>query len=425
MTSRTCSPRRCRTSSRVPRSPSARRPTTASITTSRRRPAAARLPRKICRRSRRRCGASSPPTNRWSARCGTGEASAQFFIDHGEAFKAEWVMELPEGEPITMYNTGHGPADWIDLCRGPHLASTGKLDPNAFKLTRVSGAYWRGDPKNPMLSRIYGTAWLNKKQLDAYLVRLEEAAKRDHRKIGQEMDLFHLQAEAHGSVFWHPHGFTIWRAARGLYAPPHRRGRLSRDQDSAADGREASGRRAATGASIARTCSSCPTRFRHADDDAPVLSGDADLMALKPMNCPAHVLVFKQGITSYRELPHPPLRKRLLSPQRAAWRAARADARPPVHPGRRAHLLPRGPDRRRGRRPSASCSTASTRTLASPTPSSSRCARTTGLAATRIGTKPKRAARKRSRPRAWRPTNLGGRNCPAKAPSMRPSSNGT
>ena len=110
---------------------------------------------------------------------------------------------------------------------GPHLASTGKLDPNAFKLTRVSGAYWRGDPKNPMLSRIYGTAWLNKKQLDAYLVRLEEAAKRDHRKIGQEMDLFHLQAEAHGSVFWHPQRLHHLARARGLHAPPARRRRLS------------------------------------------------------------------------------------------------------------------------------------------------------------------------------------------------------
>ena len=219
-------------------------------------------------------------------------------------FKAEWVMELPEGEPITMYQTGHGEADWIDLCRGPHLASTGKLDPQAFKLTRVSGAYWRGDPKNPMLSRIYGTAWLNKKQLDAHLVRLEEAAKRDHRKIGQEMDLFHLQAEAHGSVFWHPNGFIIWRAARGLYAPPARRGRLSRDQDPAADGRAPVGAVAATGANIARTCSSCPTRSPvDRGRRAPILSGDADLMALKPMNCPAHVLVFKQGITSYRDLP--------------------------------------------------------------------------------------------------------------------------
>src|SRR5919112_412013 len=134
-----------------------------------------------------------------------------FFEQQGEAFKAEWVMELPAGETITMYRTGEGEGAWIDLCRGPHLPSTGKLDPSAFKLTRVSGAYWRGDPKNPMLSRIYGTAWLNKKQLDAYLVRLEEAAKRDHRKLGQEMDLFHLQAEAHGSVFWHPNGYIIWR----------------------------------------------------------------------------------------------------------------------------------------------------------------------------------------------------------------------
>src|SRR5437588_342882 len=133
------------------------------------------------------------------------------FEKQGERFKAEWVMELPDGEPITMYRSGRTEDAWIDLCRGPHLASTGKLDPSAFKLTRVSGAYWRGDPKNPMLSRIYGTAWLNKKQLDAYLVRLEEAAKRDHRKIGAEMDLFHLQAEAHGSVFWHPHGFVLYR----------------------------------------------------------------------------------------------------------------------------------------------------------------------------------------------------------------------
>ena len=119
-------------------------------------------------------------------------------------------MELPDGETITMYYRARR-GDWLDLCRGPHLASTGKLDPQAFKLTRVSGAYWRGDQKNAMLSRIYGTGWLNKKQLDAHLVRLEEAAKRDHRKIGQEMDLFHLQPEAHGSVFWHPKGYIIWR----------------------------------------------------------------------------------------------------------------------------------------------------------------------------------------------------------------------
>src|SRR5436305_2595849 len=135
------------------------------------------------------------------------EQVRDYFEKQGETFKAEWVMELPADETISMYRTG----GWIDLCRGPHLASTGKLDPEAFKLTRVSGAYWRGDQKNPQLSRIYGTGWLNRKQLEAHLQRLEEAAKRDHRKIGQEMDLFHLQAEAHGSVFWHPKGWIIWR----------------------------------------------------------------------------------------------------------------------------------------------------------------------------------------------------------------------
>uniref|UniRef100_UPI00262384AD TGS domain-containing protein n=1 Tax=Sphingosinicella sp. TaxID=1917971 RepID=UPI00262384AD len=129
--------------------------------------------------------------------------------EQGETFKAQWAAELPAGDEISVYWSGD---KWFDMCRGPHLASTGKLDPQAFKLTRVSGAYWRGDQKNAMLSRIYGTAWLNKKQLDAHLLRLEEAAKRDHRKLGQEMDLFHLQAEAHGSVFWHPRGYVIYRA---------------------------------------------------------------------------------------------------------------------------------------------------------------------------------------------------------------------
>ncbi len=218
-------------------------------------------------------------------------------------FKAEWVMELPEGEPITMYKTGHGEADWIDLCRGPHLASTGKLDPQAFKLTRVSGAYWRGDPKNPMLSRIYGTAWLNKKQLDAHLVRLEEAAKRDHRKIGQEMDLFHLQAEAHGSVFWHPNGFIIWRQ---LEAYMRRRLDAAGYQEiktpQLMDARQ--WERSGHWGKYRENMFVVPDEIPSTDeDDAPVLSGDADLMALKPMNCPAHVLVFKQGITSYRDLP--------------------------------------------------------------------------------------------------------------------------
>ena len=172
-----------------------------------------------------------------SARSGRATRCATSSRSRARRFKAEWVMELPEGETITMYRTGDGEEAWVDLCRGPHLASTGKLDPQAFKLTRVSGAYWRGDPKNPMLSRIYGTAWLNKKQLDAYLVRLEEAAKRDHRKLGQEMDLFHLQAEAHGSRLLAPQGLHHLARARGLHAPADRRRRLSRGQDAAADGR--------------------------------------------------------------------------------------------------------------------------------------------------------------------------------------------
>jgi threonyl-tRNA synthetase len=179
------------------------------------------------------------------------------FREHGETFKAEWAAEKPGDETLTVYRSG----DWLDMCRGPHLASTGKLDPQAFKLTRVSGAYWRGDQKNAMLSRIYGTAWLNKKQLDAHLHRLEEAAKRDHRKIGREMDLFHLQEEAHGSIFWHPKGYLIWRALeaylrRRLDAADYREVKTPQLMDAR------SGRRAATGASIARTCSWCRTRRR-------------------------------------------------------------------------------------------------------------------------------------------------------------------
>jgi threonyl-tRNA synthetase len=228
----------------------------------------------------------------------TREQVREFFEKSGEAFKAEWVMELPEGEQITMYRTGQ----WVDLCRGPHLASTGKLDPQSFKLTRVSGAYWRGDPKNPMLSRIYGTAWLNKKQLDAYLVRLEEAAKRDHRKIGQEMDLFHLQPEAQGSVFWHPKGFVIWRQ---LEAYMRRRldatGNLEIKTPQLMSAKQ--WERSGHWGKYRENMFAVPDEIPSTDDDAPILSGDADLLALKPMNCPAHVLVFKQGITSYRDLP--------------------------------------------------------------------------------------------------------------------------
>ena len=224
------------------------------------------------------------------------------FEKQGERFKAEWVMELPEGEPITMYRSGQGAEAWIDLCRGPHLASTGKLDPQAFKLTHVSGAYWRGDQNNPMLSRIYGTAWLNKKQLQEHMVRLEEAAKRDHRKIGREMDLFHLQAEAHGSVFWHPNGFIIWRQ---LEAYMRRRldatANVEVKTPQLMDARQ--WEKSGHWGKYRENMFVVPDEIPSTEDDAPILSGKADLMALKPMNCPAHVLIFKQGITSYKELP--------------------------------------------------------------------------------------------------------------------------
>ncbi len=225
-----------------------------------------------------------------------------FFERTGESFKAEWVMELPEGEAITMYRSGSAENAWMDLCRGPHLASTGKLDPQAFKLTRVSGAYWRGDQANPMLSRIYGTAWLNRKQLDAYLVRLEEAAKRDHRKIGQEMDLFHLQAEAHGSVFWHPKGFVLWRAIeaymrRKLDGAGYREIKTPQLMDARLW--EASGH----WGKFREGMFVVPDEVPGIDPSQPVITGEGDLMALKPMNCPAHVQVFRQGIKSYRDLP--------------------------------------------------------------------------------------------------------------------------
>ncbi|MEH6758488.1 MAG: threonine--tRNA ligase [Parasphingorhabdus sp.] len=218
---------------------------------------------------------------------------------NGETFKAEWAAELPEDDEITVYRSGD---DWMDMCRGPHLASTGKLDPQAFQLTRVSGAYWRGDQRNPQLSRIYGTGWLNKKQLNAHLIRLEEAAKRDHRKLGQEMDLFHFQPEAQGSVFWHSQGYIMWRELeaymrRKLDAADYKEVKTPQIMD--ARQWEASGH----WGKYRENMFVVPDEVPSIDDDAPVISADADMMALKPMNCPAHVLIFRQGIKSYRDLP--------------------------------------------------------------------------------------------------------------------------
>ena len=217
----------------------------------------------------------------------------------GESFKAEWAAGLPDGEELTVYWSGN---EWLDMCRGPHLASTGKVDPQAFKLTRVSGAYWRGDQNNAMLSRIYGTGWLSKKQLDAHLIRLEEAAKRDHRKIAQEMDLFHLQSEAQGSVFWHPKGYIVWRQLeaymrRKLDDAGYREVKTPQLMD--ARQWEQSGH----WGKYRENMFVVPDEVPNTEDEGPVLSGKSDLMALKPMNCPAHVLIFRQGIKSYRDLP--------------------------------------------------------------------------------------------------------------------------
>ena len=217
----------------------------------------------------------------------------------GESFKAEWAGELPDGEELTVYHSGD---DWYDMCRGPHLPSTGKLDPAAFKLTRVSGAYWRGDQKNAMLSRIYGTGWLNRKQLDAHLTRLEEAAKRDHRKLGGEMDLFHLQAEAHGSVFWHPKGYVIYRALEDYMRRAVQQAEcqeVKTPQIMDARQWEQSGH----WGKYRENMFVIPDETPNTEDEGPVISGEADWMALKPMNCPAHILIFKQGIKSYRDLP--------------------------------------------------------------------------------------------------------------------------
>ncbi|MCW3846048.1 threonine--tRNA ligase [Sphingomonas sp. LB-2] len=220
----------------------------------------------------------------------------------GESFKAEWAAELPENEELTVYRAGKSDDAWLDMCRGPHLASTGKVDPNAFKLTRVSGAYWRGDQNNPQLSRIYGTGWLSKKQLDEHLLRLEEAAKRDHRRIGQEMDLFHLQQEAQGSVFWHPKGFVLWRQLeaymrRRLDASGYNEVKTPQLMD--ARQWEQSGH----WGKYRENMFVVPDEIPSGEDEGPILSGKSDLMALKPMNCPAHILIFKQGIKSYRDLP--------------------------------------------------------------------------------------------------------------------------
>jgi len=212
------------------------------------------------------------------------DEAIRFFLDKGETFKAEIIRDLPAGEEVSLYRQG----DFIDLCRGPHLPSTGKLG-DGFKLTKVAGAYWRGDSNNPQLQRIYGTAWRDRKELQAYLKQLEEAERRDHRKLGKEMGLFHQQEEAVGSMFWHPRG---WRLRRTLES--YIRSKMERN-----------------GYQEVNTPQMMDSKLwqrsghwdKYADDMFTICTHDHKDLAFKPMNCPGHVQIFNQGLKSYRDLP--------------------------------------------------------------------------------------------------------------------------
>jgi threonyl-tRNA synthetase len=213
------------------------------------------------------------------------DAAIEYFELKGERFKAELIRDLPADQTITLYRQG----EWVDLCRGPHMRNTGDIG-TAFKLMKTAGAYWRGDHRNPMLSRIYGTAWRDQKELDAYLHQLEEAERRDHRRIGKEMDLFHIQEEAVGSIFWHPKGLKLYRTVESY---------IRRRQ-------EASGyEEVRTPQLVDRKLweqSGHWDKYRKNMFIAEVVDEDA-VLALKPMNCPCHVQIFKQGLRSYRQLP--------------------------------------------------------------------------------------------------------------------------
>ncbi|MEO6394722.1 MAG: threonine--tRNA ligase [Devosia sp.] len=225
------------------------------------------------------------------------DEAKRVFKAKGEDFKVELIDAIPADQSIKIYKQGQ----WFDLCRGPHMRTTKDIG-SAFKLTKVAGAYWRGDNNNPVLSRIYGTAFANQKDLDEYLHMIEEAEKRDHRKLGRELDLFHLQEEAPGSVFWHPKGFVIYNQMEEYI-----RRRLNRSgyvevktpQLMASKFWEQSGH----WGKYRENMFVVPDEVPSTEDEGPIVSADAQLLALKPMNCPAHIQIFNQGTKSYRDLP--------------------------------------------------------------------------------------------------------------------------
>ncbi len=210
------------------------------------------------------------------------DQAVETFKKLGEHYKAEIIASIPANEDISLYGQG----DWFDLCRGPHVPSTGKL--GAFKLMKVAGAYWRGDSKNEMLQRIYGTAWADEKALKAYLTRLEEAEKRDHRRVGRELGLFHTQEEAVGSVFWHPKGHTLWRTVEN-----YMRNRLE----------HAGYVEVKTPQLIDRVLWEKSGHWENYRPNMFIAESEDRILAVKPMNCPGHVLIYRQGIKSYRDLP--------------------------------------------------------------------------------------------------------------------------
>ena len=211
------------------------------------------------------------------------DAAVEYFRGLGEQYKAEIIASIPANEAISLYGQG----EWVDLCRGPHVPATGKL--KAFKLMKVAGAYWRGDSRNEMLQRIYGTAWPDQKQLDAYLHRLAEAEKRDHRRIGRELDLYHMQEEAPGAVFWHPKG---WRVFQRLIS-------YMRERQETAGFQEVNGPEL-----MERSVWEASGHWQQFGENMyTTQTPDERVYAIKPMNCPGHVQIFKQGIRSYRDLP--------------------------------------------------------------------------------------------------------------------------
>jgi len=210
------------------------------------------------------------------------DAAVEFFKSIGESYKAEIIGAIPANEPISLYGQGN----WIDLCRGPHVPSTGKL--KVFKLMRVAGAYWRGDSKNEMLQRIYGTAWASQEEQDAYLRMLEEAEKRDHRRLGTQLDLFHMQEEAPGLVFWHPKGWTLWQQVEQYMRRVYR---------------ENGYQEVRAPQILDKSLWERTGHWENYRENMFITSSENRDYAVKPMNCPGHIQIYNKGVRSYRDLP--------------------------------------------------------------------------------------------------------------------------